>query len=68
MFAKVKKHLWDANFIPIDAYHDNNIMDTIFYEVNYLDVQKGFLEKMLSMRIYFQKLMKMVIYACYFLE
>ena len=40
-FYKVKKRLQDTNIIPIFRNHDNNMLDTRFYEVEYLDGYKA---------------------------
>ena len=40
-FAKVNKRLRDANGIPIGRAHDNPIMDSRVYEVEYLDGHKA---------------------------
>ena len=40
-FAKVTERLQDKNGIPIGTQHDNPILDTRVYEVEYLDRNKG---------------------------
>ena len=40
-FSKVKKCLWGENGIPIGRNHDNPILDTIVYEVEYPDGHKA---------------------------
>ena len=40
-FSKVKKPLRDENGIPIGRQHDNPILDTRAYEVEYLDGHKA---------------------------
>ena len=40
-FAHVTKRLKDANGLPIGTSHENPILDTRFYEVEYADVQTG---------------------------
>ena len=40
-FAKVIKRLRDANGIPIGTANDNPILDTLLYEVEYLDGHKA---------------------------
>ena len=39
-FAKVTKRLRDANGLPIEVAHDNPILDTRIYEVEYHDGHK----------------------------
>ena len=40
-FARVTKRLRDANGIPIGTAHDNLLLDTRIYEVEYLDCHKA---------------------------
>ena len=40
-FARVTKRLRDANELPIGRAHDNPIMDSRVYEVEYLDGHKA---------------------------
>ena len=42
-FAKVKKRLWDKDGLLIDRPHNNTIMDSRVYEVEYKDGNKDFL-------------------------
>ena len=40
-FARITKRLKDANGLPIGTSHDNPILDTRVYEVEYADVHKA---------------------------
>jgi len=40
-FARVTKRLRDANGLPIDTAHDNPILDSRMYEVEYQDGHKS---------------------------
>ena len=40
-FARVTKRLKDANGLPIDTSHENPILDTRVYEVEYADGHKA---------------------------
>ena len=40
-FAKVTKRLRDANGLPIGVAHDNPMLDTRIYEVEYNDSHKA---------------------------
>ena len=42
-FAKVTKRIRDANGLPIGVAHDNPMLDTIIYEVEYHDGHKAYL-------------------------
>ena len=43
-FARVTKRLKDANGLPIGTSHENPILDTRVYEVEYVDGHKASME------------------------
>ena len=60
-FSKLKKRLQDENGIPIYRTHENTMLDTRVYEVEYLDVHKESLAANTIAEIYFRNLIKGVI-------
>ena len=40
-FSEVTERLWDENIIPIGRQHENTMLGTRFYEIEYLDGHKA---------------------------
>ena len=57
-FAKLTKLLRDANGIPIGRHHENPMLDTRVYEVEYLDGHIASLAAITIAANIFHKLMK----------